>query len=62
MDYQPENLITYIKNVDANNKYQVLSISKQNQGKVFRVTKYTFHDCDILDVDVARNLPCSLDS
>ena len=45
---QSENLITYITNVNANNKYHVLSISKQ-KTKVFKVTKHTFHDCDIVE-------------
>lgn len=42
MDFQPENLITYIKNVDANNKYHVLSISKQKTRKGFQSNKVHF--------------------
>ena len=62
MDFQPENLITYIKNVMPTINIMYSQFLSKKQGKVFRVTKYTFHDCDILDVDVARNLPCLLDS
>ena len=41
MGFQPENLITYI-NVDANNKYHVLSISKQKTRKGFQSNKVHF--------------------